>query len=300
MTQEFVFFAPAKINIALRVVGQREDGYHLLQTFMTFFPLYDRIGFLPTSGEVHLICEPPLSFPQEQNLVFRAAQSLLQTCRLSLGVQIHLNKKIPSGAGLGGGSSDAATVLLALNKIWKLNLPLEHLLEIGLRLGADIPIFLGQTAALVQGIGEHLTPFPQLPQAALVLVYPNRTLSTQAVFRALKGRLPTHTTPLSPLSPIMSSWQGMVSLLENDLEGVAKELEPVLLDIQSELMALGAKATCMTGSGSSMFGVFSNSSVAQMAHKQLQIKRPEWQIFWGMTFNQHPFATQLTQMDRIV
>lgn len=279
------FTAPAKVNLALRVVGKRADGYHLLQSIMAFFPLYDRLTILLMAEGVELVCDPPVTARPEENLVFRAAQSLLNACGLPRGARLHLQKQIPDGAGLGGGSSDAALVLLALNQMWGLSFTLERLLELGVALGADVPFFLGGQTALVQGIGERLIPAPDCPHGELVLVYPGIALSTRRVFQSLAGRFPPLREPLAKPTPQLD----LATLFENDLEPPAMALEPVIGEVAMALQQAGARKTLMSGSGSSVFGLFQDPTTAQDAVKRLTKAHADWRIFSGGIFHQHPF-----------
>lgn len=284
----YSFSAPAKVNLALRVVGKRTDGYHLLQTVMVFFPLFDTVT-IEVGSLLHLTCSPAVTTAPEENLVFRAAEALRKAAGVRHGAVIHLNKEIPTGAGLGGGSSDAATTLLALNRLWGLNGSLAELIALGVTLGADIPFFLGQSAALAEGIGEQLTPLPDLPQVALVLIYPGVSLATAKVYGNLTYGAWHHPEPLI----IPSGDQSVVNLLENDLEPVAKKLAPVITTMGTALMAMGAQGTLMSGSGSALFGLFPTEQSARCAQEGLlRQHHPGWQMIYGQTFNRHPFTKE--------
>ncbi|MBF0582936.1 MAG: 4-(cytidine 5'-diphospho)-2-C-methyl-D-erythritol kinase [Magnetococcales bacterium] len=294
------FLAPAKINLALRIVGRRQDGYHLLWTVMTFFPLYDQLEITVPAADLQLHCEPPVTADPTTNLVWRAARRLQEVSGTRQGARLHLTKQIPHGAGLGGGSSDAATTLLALNQLWHLHLSRPHLIEIGARLGADIPIFLGGEAALAEGIGERLTPLPHLATAALVVVNPGYTLSTAAVFQHWHRQQAEQTARSA--EPPLSRWQqeGVWPVLGNDLESTAMQMVPAIGLIPQALRQLGARATLMSGSGSSLFGLFAGLEEAEQAAATLRAHHPEWQIFSGQTFNRHPFSDEQESGIRIV
>ena len=286
------FLAPAKVNLALRVVGRRSDGFHLLWTILTFFPLYDTLR-INHSAALELTCDPPVTDHPENNLVWKTARRLQQETGYQQGAKLHLSKRIPHGAGLGGGSSDAATTLLALNKLWKLELSLPQLLQIGVQLGADIPFFLGGVSALAEGIGERLTPLPHLANVELVVVNPGFVLATAQVFRKYsdqKNHWDWRSTEAYP--PSKSHQQTVLPLLVNDLEEVAIQMVPEIHTIADALRKLGARATLMSGSGSSLFGIFSDNHSATEAAKRLRQVHPEWQIFTGLTFNRHPFDSE--------
>ena len=286
------FSAPAKVNLALRVVGRRPDGHHLLETVMTFFPLFDRLEITPGGDGIHLRCDPPVTGRTEENLVFRAAETLRQAGGGQRGARIHLHKRIPHGAGLGGGSSDAATTLLALNALWGLGLATADLIDIGVGLGADVPVFLGGHAALCEGVGERLTPLPDLPEAELLLVNPGVALPTPTVFRTLAGQWPAARAPMAlPPSGRSENWS-LHGLLENDLQPVATRLAPVIGEVAAALATRGAMATLMSGSGSSLFGLFSDAHSAADAIAGLTVTHPHWSVWRGRTFNTHPFAKE--------
>ncbi|MBF0160965.1 MAG: 4-(cytidine 5'-diphospho)-2-C-methyl-D-erythritol kinase [Magnetococcales bacterium] len=282
------FLAPAKVNLALRIVGRRADGFHLLWTVMTFFPLYDLLEIDTPAADLQFTCDPPVTAVAEDNLVWRAARLLQEASGTGQGAHLHLRKAIPHGAGLGGGSSDAATTLLALNTLWGLHWPLPPLLALGERLGADVPLFLGGTAALAEGIGERLTPLPQLAAADLVLIHPGVSLSTAEVFRHWHRHAHPESGVPPPLLP--SCTETLLPLLVNDLESTATALQPVIAQLAVALRQQGALGTLMSGSGSSVWGLFAGEGEAQAAAQALRRAHPEWQIFCGRTFNQHPLA----------
>jgi 4-diphosphocytidyl-2-C-methyl-D-erythritol kinase len=285
------FSAPAKVNLVLRVVGKRLDGYHLLQTVMTFFPLFDHleIEVLNGSADIQLVCQPEVTPRPEDNLIYKAAAALAVAANINKGVAIRLVKNIPHGGGLGGGSSDAATLLLALNKMWDINWSVERLIELGVKLGADIPIFLGGQGALAEGVGERLTFLPELPKADLVLLNPGETISTKQVFSAMAGNFPHHTKPLSA-SDIEKGC--LPDILENDLEPVVRQITPIIGKMAEALTATGAEATLMSGSGSSLFGLFTDKKTANAAVTTIKQRHPAWKIVKGTTFNIHPFASE--------
>lgn len=287
------FSAPAKVNVALRVVGRRADGRHRLWTVMTFFPLYDTLTITCPAPELRLTCQPPVTGEPEENLVWRAAHRLREETGITQGATLHLEKRIPHGAGLGGGSSDAATTLLALNGLWRLNLPVSTLMRIGVQLGADIPLFLGGTAALAQGIGEQLTPLPRLASSPLVVIHPNVVLSTGRVFQHFASHHRTSHDPLHAGHALPESYTRTIEpLLINDLEPTATQMVPVLRSVAEALQAHGAQATLMSGSGSALLGLFSDAHHAERATTALQTHHPLWHIVFGQTFNIHPFANE--------
>ncbi|MBF0339963.1 MAG: 4-(cytidine 5'-diphospho)-2-C-methyl-D-erythritol kinase [Magnetococcales bacterium] len=277
--------APAKVNLALRVVGRRADGYHLLESLMVFFPLFDRLEITPLESGLELICDPPVTASPDENLVLRAARLLAQTAGVSRGARLHLTKRIPDGAGLGGGSSDAALTLMALNRLWGVNLGLEALIALGVGLGADIPFFLGGRAALVRGVGERLTPLPVPLTGELVLVFPGESLSTRRVFQALAGRQPVGRAPLG----WPSAGADLADWLENDLELPAREISPRIDMARGALLEAGARAVLMSGSGSTVFGLFPSVVLANGALRQVAERHPDWRVYGGGILSEHPF-----------
>ncbi|MBF0293919.1 MAG: 4-(cytidine 5'-diphospho)-2-C-methyl-D-erythritol kinase [Magnetococcales bacterium] len=282
------FLAPAKLNLALRVVGKRADGYHLLQSVMVFFPWYDELEITTQPQGLEFVCEPEVTVAPEENLVLRAAASLQKLANREVGARLHLRKRIPAGAGLGGGSSDAATTLLALDRMWGLHSSRERLMALGLALGADVPFFLGGVSALAGGVGEELTPLPGFPEAELVVVFPGVSLATSRVFRALNGRFAQHVAPLA----LPATVEGLPDLLENDLQPPAMALEPAIGQAAAALEQAGALRTLMSGSGSSVFGIFADAGHAAAATQRLRADHARWRIAAGRIFHHHPFARE--------
>ena len=173
--------APAKLNLFLHVVGRREDGYHLLQTLFHFIDFGDTLHFTPREDGVVRRISVLDGVPEEQDLCVRAARLLQQECGCRMGVDISVEKRIPLGGGLGGGSSDAATTLLALNRLWQLGLSRQHLMQIGLSLGADVPVFIFGENAFAEGVGEQLQAYP-LPDTWYVVLFPPVHVATAQIF----------------------------------------------------------------------------------------------------------------------
>ncbi|MBF0588794.1 MAG: 4-(cytidine 5'-diphospho)-2-C-methyl-D-erythritol kinase [Magnetococcales bacterium] len=291
MTRVYRFSAPAKINLRLKVVGRRDDGYHLLQTVMVFFPLYDRLTFEHLdAGLLELVCRPEVTCAPEQNLVYRAAALLKERGGVGHGIRIVLEKGIPDAAGLGGGSSDAATTLMALNKIWKCGLDQDQLAALGLKLGADVPFFIGCRSALAEGIGERLTLWNDPPVTSLVLVNPGVPLSTAKVFKKLSREL----TNTSSLISMPHAWktQPQLAFLENDLEPSAITLAPQVDQALTALRQVGAVKAVMSGSGASVFGVFEGDAAARTAANALRARQPEWLVKADQAFHRHPFQKE--------
>ena len=263
--------ARAKINWTLNVTGQRPDGYHLLDMLMQPIALCDTLR-METAQGLSLTVEGANGLSAgEDNLVLRAAKALQSAGGISLGAKMTLTKRIPMGAGLGGGSADAAAALLALNSLWGLALPIERLEELALPIGADIPFCLHTEAMRVRGIGEKLTPLPPLPLRNLVILKGAEGLDTGSVYRAY-DHAPSERAydHLSALSALASPSGSLGDALFNVLEPPARALCPRIGDDIARLYAAGASFAMMTGSGSAVFGVFDDETAARKARKELE------------------------------
>lgn len=261
------WLAPAKLNLFLHIVGQREDGYHLLQTIFQFIDLYDVLHF-EIREDNNIVLDSPF---QTQDLIYRAAFELQQRFKVSKGISISIEKNIPIGGGLGGGSSDAATTLLALNKIWQLNQSVETLADIGLKLGADVPIFVHGKAAWAEGIGEKLTPV-ELPEPYFVVIKPDCSVATAKIFRD-----PHLTRDTSPIT-MRAFFAGQT---QNDCQAVVCEHYP---QIQTALNWLNQFSPAkLTGTGSCIFAAFEDKSQANQVHKQ-----SPWQSWVVKGLNRSP------------
>lgn len=253
-------FAPAKINLTLHVTGQRADGYHLLDSLVVFADLGDRLWFAPADGMSLEVCGPfAAGVPCDQrNLVWRAAELAGQSLR------IRLEKNLPHGAGIGGGSSDAAAVLRAFDAA-------QH----AAALGADVPVCLSPQPQRMQGIGERLAPVDAVPQCHLVLVNPRVELPTPDVFRALVTRENAGMGPL-PRWPSSEDFATWLAGQRNDLEPPARHLAPVIGEV---LAALGdARVARMSGSGATCFGLYPNDDLAGAAARRISGAHPGWWV----------------------
>lgn len=267
--------APAKINLFLHVVGHRADGYHLLQTAFRFLDFGDTLRFSPrTDGVIHL-ATPLSGVPPETDLTVRAARRLQSAAGVRLGAEIELVKRLPVGGGLGGGSSDAATVLMALNRLWGVNLPTTELQRLGLELGADLPIFLHGRSAFAEGVGERFTDLTQVlaPAWYLVLV-PAVQVPTATIFAA--PDLPRATPAVSP-----GDWRPGQG--GNDLEAVAGRLYPEVARHLEWLRRFGPAR--MSGSGACVFSEFADQAAARAA---LALLPPDMKGFVASGLDRHP------------
>ena len=255
------FLAPAKINLFLHIIGQRADGYHSLQSVFQLLDFYDTIHLKPTqTGEIKRVNDIA-NVPANRDLCVRAALALQQVTGCAQGVEIAVEKRIPMGGGLGGGSSDAATVLLALNHLWKTHLSREELMQIGLKLGADVPIFIFGQNAWAEGIGEQLTPIT-LPTRYYVVLTPNVHVSTRDIFANS-----TLTKDTKPLKIADFSRDANSAIFRNDLEAVVCKEFPAVASTLNWLNQYGLAR--MSGSGASVFvAVNSKQSADELLAKK--------------------------------
>jgi 4-diphosphocytidyl-2-C-methyl-D-erythritol kinase len=259
-----VYPAPAKLNLFLHVVGRRADGYHLLQTLFRFLGHGDRLRFAPRAdGAIRLVTPLP-GVPPESDLTVRAARLLQAAGACRKGVEISIDKQLPMGGGLGGGSSDAATVLLALNHLWQLGLPRQQLQEIGLQLGADVPVFIFGRNAFAEGVGETLQAV-DLPARWYLVLEPPLAVATAAVFAA--PELKRDSLPIG-----VEQWQPGFG--GNDLETVAAARYPVIAE---HLGCLSSFAPArMSGSGACVFAEFEGREQAEAALRKIPAKLRAW------------------------
>lgn len=252
--------SPAKLNLGLKIVGKRADGYHLLKSIFCLIDLCDLIDIqITNNGKISLI-EHNQAWFYQKDLSYRAAKLLQETTGCQYGANIRIKKVIPSGAGMGGGSSNAATVLTILNQLWKTNLTIEVLAKIGEQLGADIPFFIYGNNALVEGIGEIITPI-ELPQLYFVIVKPEFHIPTKDIFTNLELDFTT-------INPDNITVDTLLTEKTNDLEVVAKKVFPALDNIFHELKQYGTPV--MTGSGSCIYFTFSEKNIAKDLAKILE------------------------------
>lgn len=299
--------APAKLNLFLHIVGRRADGYHLLQSVFTFIDLCDYLDFtVRTDGKIERIGSSINGLAAKDDLIIRAAKLLQQHTGTTLGASIRCEKNIPSGAGLGGGSSDAATTLIALNALWQTKLNRQQLMSLGLRLGADVPVFIFGRSAFAEGIGEQLRPL-SLPEYAYLLFKPQASVATPVIFqdKALtRDSKPVIITDFTDYKAVSSAdAHGSMALFgSNALESVACKHAP---EINQLLIYLRSKKihAKMTGSGSTIFAAFSNRAAATRQQSYLcstiMLEQPSMHTTlssWVVSgLNTHPLYNWLTE-----
>ena len=259
--------APAKVNYRLDVIRRRPDGYHDLRMIMQRIDLCDDVVITVSDlPGIRVTCGREGVPDGPGNIAWRAADALLSMTDKHLGLDISITKNIPVAAGLGGGSSDGATVLMGVNELLGLKLPEDRLMEIGVKLGADVPFFIFKKSALAEGIGERLTAITEIPALWLVLVNPNIHVSTAWVYQNLQL---TTDKVAHIISLLYKSVDDVCKILANDLEIVTLMRFPVICEIKRRLVAAGARGDLMSGSGPTVFGVFDSEGSARLAEQEL-------------------------------
>lgn len=260
-------FAPAKINLGLQIIGKRNDGYHNIHSL--FFPIKSIADILTIelAQSVTLICSQELDISNENNIVWKAANLLKQRYNIDMGAKISLQKNIPHGAGLGGGSSDAATILKGLQLLWNIDISPKELSEIASELGSDVPFFLQDHPALIQGRGEIVHPFIFSCEWTILIVFPALYSNTSRAYAGLdNSNFPKiEVNFVDALQQSKDDCSKMKDLLFNDFEYSIFTLFPELAEIKSQLYTQGAFFASMSGSGSTMFGLFLDTTTAHKA-----------------------------------
>jgi 4-diphosphocytidyl-2-C-methyl-D-erythritol kinase len=266
--------ARAKVNLALDVLGRRPDGYHNVRMVMQSIDLYDEVRVVSTDGDIRLYCDDKSLPLDENNLAYRAAMLLKERFNVRRGADIHIRKNIPVAAGLAGGSSDGAAVLKALNELWGIGLSGQKLMELGLALGADVPYCILGGTALAEGIGEVLTPLPDLPKTWMVLVKPEIDISTKWVYTHLDLDKLTDRPDIDAMVKAVEDRdiRAVAENLSNVLESVSARRYPVIEAIKNGLTGMGALGSVMSGSGPTVFGIFKDRAAAQRAARVLAME----------------------------
>ncbi|MGA2463032.1 MAG: 4-(cytidine 5'-diphospho)-2-C-methyl-D-erythritol kinase [Thermodesulfobacteriota bacterium] len=267
MTDRIQLESPAKVNLRLEILKKREDGYHELRTILQKINLHDLLHFsLKKERGISIKTNHPNLPVGKRNLVYQAVQSILKKSDYKGGVLIEIEKRIPLGAGLGGGSSNAATTLKSMNQLLKINLPKKELMAMGLEIGADVPFFFLEGAAIASGIGERLKKI-ELPGLWFVLIYPNFEVSTRWAYQNF---ILTKRRFHFNLHGLLRTPKEISNLLWNDLEEVVSRECPQIGVMKKMLYSAGALGALMTGSGPTVFGVFSEEGGASEAYKKVK------------------------------
>jgi 4-diphosphocytidyl-2-C-methyl-D-erythritol kinase len=261
---EHVLYSPAKVNLLLKVLSKRDDGYHNIVSIVTPISLYDVIHLEEGEDDEIIVTDDKNCLPVgKANTIYRAIMLVKEKYRLKAGLRVHVEKRIPIGSGLGGPSTDAATVLKALPEIWGLESDRKELMELGKEIGADVPLFLYGKPCIVKGIGEKVSPI-RLPRAWYLVIYPDTILKTKDVYEGLRIVLTKDENDIK-LRENFESVHDVADILENDLEKVAILMCPKIEMLKDRLVRAGASGALMSGSGSSVFGVFEREEQAQKA-----------------------------------
>ena len=263
--------APAKLNLYLEVLGKRPDGYHEIETVMQTITLCDELTFSPTDGPIDLTCDHPVLSADSDNLVLRAAELLKKSTASQTGVHMNLVKRIPIGAGLGGGSSDAASTLLALNRLWNTNLSQPALTELAGQLGADVPFFLVGGTALCRGCGERVSPVLGVSRTHYVLVCPGVEVSTRRVYENVPSDLTSVPFGTKVFLQDLTRRQrgGGRMRLFNRLEEITLRVYPQLRRVADLMRKAGCEQVGMTGSGSAFFAACASRKEADLVADRL-------------------------------
>jgi 4-diphosphocytidyl-2-C-methyl-D-erythritol kinase len=291
MTSRVVVRSFAKINLALAVLGSREDGYHEIRTVLQSIDLHDILEIRPSSA-LELQCEGLADVPLRDNLVWRAATRLRREYPVA-GARLLLRKRIPPGSGLGGGSSNAAAALFGLIRLWGLDVPPGRLRDLAAGLGADVPFFLSGGTALGIGRGDEVYPLPDLPSCNVVVIYPGLPISTTEAYSELSRRLTPEVSrnKISSLCSLLGAGFGFPTGIFNDFERVILAGHGPIREARDFLMERGATAALLSGSGSSVFGFFRSEESALAASSA--IEREAWRVFPAKTLSRSGFFQRL-------
>lgn len=275
--------ATAKINLGLDVLRKREDGYHDLRMVMQMTGMFDRISMFPRARRPGISFRTNLPYipANENNLAYRAAKILMDEFEVSDGLSINLQKFIPVAAGLAGGSTDAAAVLIGTNKLFHLGLSLEELMVRGKKLGADVPYCLLGGTALAEGIGEVLTPLPDMPSCSILLAKPPVSVSTKEVYGALRAdEIEVHPDIDGMVEALKAGdLRGVCDRCANVLEDVTAPSRPIIGEMERDMKKMGALCSIMSGSGPTVFGIFDDEPAARKCRNHMRDKYSGSRIF---------------------
>ena len=265
--KKLIIYAPAKINLTLNITKKRDDGYHEIETIMQTVSLYDILD-IEKNSEFSLLVKNSDLPADKNNLVYKAAQIFFEYTKIKERCKIVLQKNIPFGAGLGGGSSDAAHTLIALNKLYNCNLDRKTLQNLALKLGADVPFFIIKGCCLARGIGEKLEPIFHNFKPYVLIHKPDFSISTKWAYENLNLKEKENYDINSFVKNLINNNSNYIyKNLNNTLENVSEKLHPEISEIKNKFINSGAKASLMTGSGSAIFGLFSDKASAERAMK---------------------------------
>lgn len=280
----------AKINLGLDVLGKREDGYHEIRMIMQTIRMYDQLDMRKSvEPGIHLTTNKKYIPVDENNLVWRAAKLMMDTCGIMEGVSIHLHKVIPVAAGMAGGSSDAAATLVGMNRLFHCGLSKEKLMELGVQIGADVPYCVLRGTALAEGIGEKLTVLPPMPDCWILIGKPGISVSTKYVYTTLDLNTDTVHPDIDGMKKALEDGNlyGITERMGNVLQDVTIPAYPEVERIKEQMKTLGAVNAMMSGSGPTVFGIFDNEEKAQEACQKLRESGSCQQVFLTVPFNNY-------------
>ena len=280
----------AKINLGLDVLGKREDGYHEVRMIMQTIRMYDQLDMRKSvEPGIHLTTNKKYIPVDENNLVWRAAKLMMDTCGIMEGVSIHLHKVIPVAAGMAGGSSDAAATLVGMNRLFHCGLSKEKLMELGVQIGADVPYCVLRGTALAEGIGEKLTVLPPMPDCWILIGKPGISVSTKYVYTTLDLNTDTVHPDIDGRTKALEDGNlyGITERMGNVLQDVTIPAYPEVERIKEQMKTLGAVNAMMSGSGPTVFGIFDNEEKAQEACQKLRESGSSQQVFLTVPFNNY-------------
>jgi len=279
--QELTLNAYAKINLGLDVVRRLPNGYHEVKMVMQSVGISDELTLTKTEEGIRVTTDTEELPTDENNLIYKAAKLMFTEYNITEGVQIHLSKNIPIAAGMAGGSTDAAGTMKGINELFGLNVPLERLMELGVRIGADVPYCILGGTALAEGIGEKLSCLKDMPHCRILVAKPDINVSTKFVYEHLDAEgVPHHPDIDGMVSAIETGdLQGIMDRMENVLETVTVPAHPIISTIKDKMMELGADKTLMSGSGPTVFGIFTNVVKAMNALDEMRESGLAKQVF---------------------
>ena len=280
----------AKINLGLDVLGKREDGYHEVRMIMQTIRMYDQLDMRKSvEPGIHLTTNKKYIPVDENNLVWRAAKLMMDTCGIMEGVSIHLHKVIPVAAGMAGGSSDAAATLVGMNRLFHCGLSKEKLMELGVQIGADVPYCVLRGTALAEGIGEKLTVLPPMPDCWILIGKPGISVSTKYVYTTLDLNTDTVHPDIDGMKKALEDGNlyGITERMGNVLQDVTIPAYPEVERIKEQMKTLGAVNAMMSGSGPTVFGIFDNEEKAQEACQKMRESGSCQQVFLTVPFNNY-------------
>lgn len=276
--EQLIMKAYAKVNLALDVLGRRDNGYHDLRMVMQTVDLYDLLTFTPTDEPGVALTSNVSNLPTDgSNLICKAAALIMEQFKPKMGVAIHLEKRIPMAAGMAGGSTDAAATLIALNELFGFGLSRDELCELGVLIGADVPYCILGGTALAEGIGEILTPLPPVPACPVVITKPDFGVSTKEVYENLDlSLLEKHPDVDFMIQAIKEGdLKRMASYMRNDLESVTESRYPEIAAIKERMIASGAFASMMSGSGPTVFCLCESEEIAKHVAEEIRVAFPK-------------------------